>query len=131
MAKAIGMGGVFFKCSDKEGLSAWYARHLGLDLGEFGGVDFEVSRLPDSAFCVWGPFEKSTTYFDPSGKPFMVNLIVDDLEGALAQVREGGADVVGEIEEYDFGRFGWFIDPEGTKIELWQPPESRTAGDSD
>jgi predicted enzyme related to lactoylglutathione lyase len=130
MAKAIGIGGVFFKCTDKVGLGVWYAENLGLEIGEYGGVDFDLSRLPGTAFCVWGPFEQSTGYFDPSDKPFMVNLVVDDLDGALEQVRRGGAEVVGEIEEYEFGRFGWFIDPEGTKIELWQPPESTEVGDS-
>ena len=125
MAKAIGIGGVFFKCDERDGLGAWYAKHLGLKINEQGGVDFDVSRLPETAFCVWGPFKASTTYFDPSEKPFMVNLVVDDLDGALAQVEEGGARLVGEVEEYDFGRFGWFIDPEGTKIELWEPPSSQ------
>lgn len=130
MAKVIGIGGVFFKSPDRQGLGAWYAEHLGLEIGEYGGVDFDVSQLPAEAFCVWGPFEESTTYFDPSEKPFMVNLVVDDLREALKQVEEGGAELVGEIQEYDYGRFGWFIDPEGTKIELWQPPEP-TADDSD
>lgn len=129
MAKVLGIGGVFFKCSDKEGLGAWYAEHLGVPLGEYGGADFDVSRLPGNAVCVWGPFEEDTGYFDPSAKPFMVNLVVDDLDGALAQVAAGGAEVVGEVEEYDYGRFGWFLDPEGTKIELWQPPNSRQAGE--
>ena len=123
MARAIGIGGVFFKSGNRKGLGAWYAEHLGLEIDDFGGVGFDVSQLPGTAFCVWGPFEESTTYFDPSEKPFMVNLVVDDLDGALAQVEQGGAEIVGEIEEYDFGRFGWFVDPEGTKIELWQPAE--------
>ncbi len=123
MARAIGIGGVFFKCDNRKGLGAWYAEHLGLEIDDLGSVGFDVSELPGTAFCVWGPFGESTTYFDPSEKPFMVNLIVDDLDGALAQVKQGGAEIVGEIEEYDFGRFGWFVDPEGTKIELWQPPE--------
>ncbi len=123
MARAIGIGGVFFKSGNRKGLGAWYAEHLGLEIDDFGGVGFDVSKLPGTAYCVWGPFEESTTYFDPSEKPFMVNLVVDDLDGALAQVEQGGAEIVGEIEEFDFGRFGWFVDPEGTKIELWQPAE--------
>ncbi len=123
MARALGIGGVFFRCADKEHLGVWYAKHLGFEIGDFGGTVFDVTRQPETARCVWGPFEDSTTYFDPSDKPFMVNLVVDDLDGALEQVARGGAEVVGEVEEYDYGRFGWFIDPEGTKIELWQPPE--------
>ncbi len=128
MANAIGIGGVFFKCADKKELGAWYTEHLGLEIDEYGSVGFDVSRLPRTAFCVWGPFEDSTTYFDPSDKPFMINLVVDDLDGALEQVEQGGAEVVGEIEEYDFGRFGWFIDPAGTKIELWQPAAAKPEG---
>ena len=128
MANAIGIGGVFFKCADKKELGAWYTEHLGLEIDEYGSVGFDVSRLPRTAFCVWGPFEDSTTYFDPSDKPFMINLVVDDLDGALEQVEQGGAEAVGEIEEYDFGRFGWFIDPAGTKIELWQPAAAKPEG---
>ena len=70
-----------------------------------------------------GPFKHDTDYFDPSDKSYMFNIIVDDLEGALAQVKEGGATIVGEIEKYDYGSFGWFLDPEGNKVELWVPPE--------
>lgn len=121
MAKAIGIGGVFFKCQDQEKLAAWYRERLGFSISDFGGAHFEFEHLPSYAFCVWGPFKSNTEYFDPSRKEYMVNLIVDDLDEALSQVEEGGAEIVGEIEEYDYGRFGWFIDPEGTKIELWQP----------
>ena len=85
------------------------------------GASFYPATLPAGAFTVWGPFKKDTNYFDPSDRSHMVNLIVDDLDGAVKQVAEGGATVVGDTEEYEFGRFGWFIDPEGTKIELWEP----------
>jgi predicted enzyme related to lactoylglutathione lyase len=125
MAKALGIGGVFFKCRDRRRLAAWYRKHLGLPVNERGGVEFDLNALPQGAYCVWGPFDASTGYFEPSRKPFMLNLVVDDLEGALAQVAEGGAERVDGIEEYDYGRFGWFIDPEGNKIELWQPAAPR------
>jgi predicted enzyme related to lactoylglutathione lyase len=128
VARAIGIGDVFFKCADKKELEAWYGEHLGFEVDDYGSVGFDVSHLPETAFCVWGPFDDSTAYFDPSGKPFMINLVVDDLDGALRQVEEGGAEVVGEIEEYDFGCFGWFIDPAGTKIELWQPAAAEPEG---
>lgn len=121
MAKALGIGGVFFKCEDPAALAEWYQKWLGLAISDFGGVNFELNKLPGNAFCVWGPFKASTDYFEPSRREFMVNLVVDDLEATLKQVEEGGAEVVGEIEEYEFGKFGWFIDPEGTKVELWQP----------
>lgn len=121
MARALGVGGVFFKCDDRQALGAWYSKHLKLPLSEHGSAAFNFSELPDGAVCVWGPFEADTDYFRPSDKQYMVNLIVDDLDGALAQVVEGGAELAGEIEEYPYGRFGWFIDPEGNKVELWQP----------
>jgi len=121
LAKALGIGGIFFKCRDRSSLGAWYQRYLQLPVNERGGVEFDLGGLPSSAYCVWGPFDEKTHYFNPSLKEFMINLIVDDLDGALSQVEEGGATLVGGIEEYDYGRFGWFIDPEGNKVELWEP----------
>lgn len=123
MAKVLGIGGVFFKSSDPKGLGEWYQQWLGVPVKHPWGASFSPQSLPDSALGVWNPFDASTTYFQPSTREFMVNLIVDDVGGALAQVVEGGATVVGEIEDSEFGRFGWFIDPEGNKVELWQPPK--------
>jgi predicted enzyme related to lactoylglutathione lyase len=77
--------------------------------------------MPGGSYTVCAPFKSSTSYFDPSAKEFMFNLVVDDLNGALSQVRDGGAKIVGKIVEYEFGRFGWFVDPEGNKVELWEP----------
>ena len=70
---------------------------------------------------VWSPFRQDTTYFDPGNRSYMFNLVVDHLADALEQVRQGGAEIIGEIEEYDYGRFGWFMDPDGNKVELWEP----------
>lgn len=123
MARAIGIGGMFFKSRDPKALIAWYAEHLGFE-PESGhdSVSFKPATIPPGGLTVWGPFQETTDYFSPSDKPYMFNLMVDDLEGALAQVKAGGAEVVGEIEEYEYGRFGWFMDPEGNKVELWVPP---------
>ena len=74
------------------------------------------------AFTLWSPFPAATDYFEPSQDAFMVNFIVDDLDAMLDKARAGGARVMDKIEEYDYGRFGWFIDPDGHKVELWQPP---------
>lgn len=123
MAQVLGIGGVFFKSTDPKGLGEWYQKWLGVPVQHPWGASFQPQALPDGALGVWNPFDASTTYFQPSTREFMVNLIVDDVDGALAQIVEGGATVIGEIEESEFGRFGWFIDPEGNKVELWQPPE--------
>ena len=112
---------VFFKCSNRSALAAWYQDHLGLSINELGGVEFDLEQLPPGSYCVWGPFESTSSYFSPSPKEFMINLIVDDLEAALAQVEAAGAERVGGIEEYSYGRFGWFLDPDRNKIELWEP----------
>jgi len=122
MAKALGIGGVFFKAKDPPQLCAWYKSWLGLEIDQcFDGTSFKFSSLPDKAYTVWSPFKQSTKYFAPSEKSFMINFIVDDLHGALRQVQQGGATLAGKPEEFEYGTFGWFIDPDGNKVELWQP----------
>ena len=123
MARALGIGGIFFKAREPAKLAAWYGEHLGFNIdGGFGGSVFLPVDQPSGGYTVWGPFDDDTDYFAPSTQPFMFNVVVDDLDGALEQVRQGGAELVGEPEDSDFGRFGWFVDPEGNKVELWQPP---------
>ncbi len=124
MAKVLGVGGVFFKSKDPESLGSWYQKWLGVPVEPPYGASFTPDAMPTGAATVWAPFKEATDYFEPSERELMVNLVVDDLDGALAQVREGGAEIVGEIESFDYGRFGWFVDPEGTKVELWEPKET-------
>jgi len=121
MAKVLGIGGVFFKCKDKDQLAQWYKDHLGFVLGDYGGTDFEPSSAPKGGYTVWGPFADDTKYFAPSEKEFMINLMVDDVDALLAKVEQGGATVMEEKENSEYGYFGWFVDPEGNKIELWEP----------
>ncbi len=120
MAKVLGVGGVFFKAQDREALGEWYGRWLGVPWTQWGAA-FRPQAMPADAWTAWGPFAADTKYFDPSKKELMFNLVVDDLDGALAQVVEGGAELVDEIGEEEYGRFGWFLDPEGNKVELWEP----------
>lgn len=122
MAKVLGLGGFFFKSPDPGRLLAWYAQWLGVGDGKTS-IEFSPDAMPAGSFAVFSPFPANTDYFAPSQREFMFNLIVDDLDGALGQVHLGGGQVVGEIEEHEYGRFGWFIDPDGNKVELWQPPE--------
>ena len=120
MARVLAVGGIFFRARDPKKLRAWYQQWLGVPDTPHG-ASFPPNAMPEGGITAWSPFASDTKYFSPSEKEFMFNLVVDDLDGALAQVREGGAVLAGEIEEYDYGRFGWFLDPEGNKVELWQP----------
>jgi predicted enzyme related to lactoylglutathione lyase len=127
MAKALGIGGVFFKSPDPARLQDWYAQTLGINAQSDAGNSFAIfplSTMPQNGYTVLSLFDSGTTYFAPSSKEFMLNLVVDNLEEALRQVAAGGAQVVGDVQKSEYGGFGWFIDPDGNKVELWQPPES-------
>ena len=122
MKRVTGIGGIFFKSRDPESLSAWYRDHLGLDVLDWGGAVFQWGG-PDSApgITVWSPFKHDTTYLDPGTATFMVNFRVEDLDGLLSVLRAEGCNVMDETQTSEQGKFGWVIDPEGNKIELWQP----------
>lgn len=124
--RVLGVGGVFFRSADPARLGAWYAEHLDLQIENWGqthGTSFSPADMPASGFTVWSAFSADTEYFGTSGQGHMINLVVDDLDAALNNVRSGGAEVLEEREEHDFGRFGWFVDPDGNRVELWEPPE--------
>lgn len=122
MARVIGVGGVFFKSSDPATLSAWYHDVLGLPIEDWGGAVLLPGPMADhlGAATVFSPFPADTTYFEPSTKPFMINLAVDDLDGILARCAEHGVEVTGDPDQPN-GRFAHLLDPEGTKLELWKP----------
>jgi predicted enzyme related to lactoylglutathione lyase len=125
MAKALGVGGIFFKSPDPAMLHGWYAQWLGIEAQSEQGMAFAIfqpATMPANGYTVFSMFDSATGYFAPSSKEFMINLVVDNLEEALSQVAAGGAQVVGEIEKSEYGSFGWFVDPDGNKVELWQPP---------
>ncbi len=122
MAKVLGIGGIFFKSKDPKTLGEWYQKWLGFPVEHPYGATFKPDAVPPGGFAVWCPFANDTAYFDPGGRSYMFNLMVDDLDGVLALVTEGGGEIAGEVEESEFGRFGWFLDPDGNKVELWQPP---------
>ncbi len=122
MARVTGIGGVFFKARDRAAMIAWYREHLGMEPSDFGSVAFHWAGERNGV-TVWAPFEPDTRYFDPSTAPFMINYRVDDLDGLLAKLRAAGVTVDDKIEEYDYGRFGWIMDPEGNRLELWEPTD--------
>ena len=126
MAKVLGIGGIFFKSPNPHRLCEWYSQWLSLNV-ELEGMSFVLFHprsMPRNGYTVWSAFESNTTYFSPSDNEFMFNFVVDNLEEALHQVKAGGAQVIGEVEKNDYGHFGWFMDPDGNKVELWQPPDS-------
>ena len=118
MARVLGVGGIFFKTADPAATREWYSRVLGLTLQDWGGVKF--APLPQGS-TTWAPFAMDTDYFAPSDKEFVINFVVDDLNGVLEHAATH--DVIPySRSDYDLaGRFAWILDPDGTKIELWQP----------
>ena len=123
MEKVTGIGGVFIKAKDVKSLAGWYQKHLGIEFGNNSYVDFKWlnkdSNVPGNT--VFSFFKEDSTYFNPARKPFMINFRVNDLEGLLEELKKEGVEVVGDKEEYEYGKFGWIMDPEENKIELWQP----------
>lgn len=124
MQRVTGIGGVFFKCEDADAQRAWYRERLGIDHAEWGGKVFmwRDDEAPERrAYTVWSPFAGDTRYFEPSGQPFMLNYRVADLRALLAALRDEGVEIVGDLEEHPNGLFAWVLDPEGNKVELWEP----------
>lgn len=125
MKRVTGIGGIFFKAQDPKALGAWYKRHLGIDVLDWGGAAFQwkTADNPEGVgTTIWSPFAADTTYFGPSQSPFMINYRVDDVHALIAVLRAEGVQVEGEVQESEYGKFGWVIDPEGNKLELWEPP---------
>jgi predicted enzyme related to lactoylglutathione lyase len=124
MARVTGVGGVFFKSrGDNTALAAWYSKHLGMPLADFGGVilKWPDDRAEDGGLTVWHVAGKDSAWFSPSDASFMINYRVDDLDGLLAQLRAAGVPVVGGPESHENGSFAWIMDPDGNKVELWEP----------
>lgn len=119
-SRVLGVGGIFFKARDPEALRDWYRRHLGLEIEAWGGMQFDAAA--PGAKTVWSIMPASSTYFDPSPAPFMINYRVADVGALVAQLRSEGCQVDDKIDDSEFGKFGWVMDPEGNRIELWQPP---------
>jgi predicted enzyme related to lactoylglutathione lyase len=127
MKRVTGIGGVFFKAKDPASLSQWYRTHLGMNVEDWGGVAFRWAddKAGAKGTTIWSPFKDDTSYFAPSSASFMINYRVEDLHALLAALRAEGCAVDDKVEESEYGKFGWVVDPEGNKIELWQPPEGQ------
>jgi predicted enzyme related to lactoylglutathione lyase len=125
MERVTGIGGIFFKGQDPQKLSEWYNKHLGVPVSEHGTVfEWRHKDNPEKVGAtVWSVFNSDTDYFAPSTAPFMINYRVADLRGLLEVLKSEGVEVGDKIDEYDYGLFAWITDPEGNRIELWQPAE--------
>ncbi|NBC85359.1 MAG: hypothetical protein GVY25_04115 [Bacteroidetes bacterium] len=120
--RVTGIGGVFFKARDPEALAAWYRECLGVPVEDDQTyATFTAGRSESTEHTVWSTFPADTTYFGQDASSFMINFRVEDLDAMLAQLREAGADVDEHVEEFGYGRFGWATDPEGNRLELWEP----------
>lgn len=123
--KVTGIGGIFFKCKNPEKIKEWYANHLGLKTDQYGCLfEFNSPNQEGKAYLQWSPFQKDTKYFEPSQKEFMINYRVNDIEAMVKELKQNNVKVLDQIESYEYGKFVHIIDPEGNKIELWEPIDS-------
>lgn len=124
MARITGIGGVFLKCKgDSAALATWYQKHLGLPLEDFGGavLRWPEDKAGDKGLTVWHLAGKDSQWFSPSESSFMINYRVDDLDEMLAQLQAADVPVIAGPESHENGKFAWIMDPDGNKVELWQP----------
>jgi predicted enzyme related to lactoylglutathione lyase len=125
MKRVTGIGGIFFKAKDAPALQAWYKRHLGIDVQDWGGTAFtwtDSDGKPTGGTTVWSVGPETGEQFAPGKASFMVNYRVEDLHAVVAALRAEGCNVLDRIDDSEYGKFAWVIDPEGNKVELWQPP---------
>ena len=128
MRRVTGIGGIFFTANNPVELRAWYKEHLGIDVQAWGGASFDwtdAAGNPTMGTTAWSIGAADNELFAPGTSSFMVNYRVEDLDALLQALREEGCNVMERTDDSDYGRFGWVIDPEGNKIELWQPPPGR------
>jgi catechol 2,3-dioxygenase-like lactoylglutathione lyase family enzyme len=125
MKRVTGIGGIFFNSKDPVALRAWYKEHLGIDVQEWGGTAFrwvDPEGNPTAGTTVWNVGDATSKYFAPGTATFMINYRVADLHALVKLLRDEGCNVLDKIDESEYGKFAWVIDPDGNKIELWEPP---------
>jgi predicted enzyme related to lactoylglutathione lyase len=125
MRRVTGIGGIFMSAQDPKALGEWYRNHLGIDVQPWGGAAFswtDSDGKPTTGTTIWSVSQADGNSFAPGKASFMVNYRVDDLAALLAALRQEGCDVLEKTDDSEYGKFGWVIDPEGNKVELWQPP---------
>jgi predicted enzyme related to lactoylglutathione lyase len=128
MKRVTGIGGIFFHAKDPVALRAWYQRHLGIDVQPWGGAAFrwtDDAGEPAGGTTVWSIGSAGSDHFAPGAASFMINYRVEDLDALLQALRNEGCEVLDKTDDAEYGKFGWVVDPEGNKVELWQPPAGR------
>lgn len=124
MKRVTGLGGVFFKTSNPDKTREWYKAHLGIE-SESWGAQFkwrDIDNPEQTGYSVWCPFKSDSTYFEPSEKPYMINYRVENLVELIKALKSEGIEIIGEMVDGEFGKFAWIMDPDGNKLELWEPP---------
>jgi len=123
MKKVTGIGGIFFKCANVDATKDWYQKHLGINHDEYGHTFWnrDVENPDDKTSQQWSPFKKDTDYFEPSKQEFMINYRVENLDALLENLKADGVQLIGEPQNFDYGKFAWIIDQDGRKVELWEP----------
>lgn len=124
--KVTGIGGIFFFSDNPQKIKDWYSQNLGLKINDYGSIfEFRNADKPEEInYLIWSPFKKSSDYFSPSKREFMINYRVQNIEGLVKKLQENGVTILDSIETYEYGKFVHILDPEGTKIELWEPIDS-------
>jgi predicted enzyme related to lactoylglutathione lyase len=128
MKRVTGIGGIFFQARDPKALHAWYRDHLGIDVQDWGGAAFTWTGddgAPVGGTTIWSVGDAKGDPFAPSTAPFMINYRVHDVHALVKALRDEGCRVLDKIDESEYGKFAWVIDPEGNKVELWEPPPGR------
>ncbi len=122
--RVTGLGGFFFKTENPDEIKNWYKERLGLNTDRYGCTFWWKDQDGNDCSTQWSPMKSETTYFKPSKSSFMMNFRVENLVELLKTLKTEGVTVIGEIEEFEYGKFGWILDPDGNKLELWEPIDS-------
>lgn len=121
--RVTGIGGLFFKSDDPKASKDWYKTHLGFNTDDWGSTFWWKNKEGKDCSTQWSPFAKDTNHFKPSEKDYMFNYRVENLAELLDELKKEGVTIIGEMQEFDYGKFGWILDNEGNKIELWEPKD--------
>lgn len=126
MKRVTGIGGIFFKCKDPQLTKSWYEKHLDIASDQYGtSFEWRKSDQPEEkGFTAWSPMKADTSYFSPSEHSFMINYRVENLDALIPILKKEGVKVIGEIESFEYGKFAHIMDPDGQKIELWEPNDN-------